>query len=174
MTVQRFSQTIIDRRWLVMLASVAWILLLAYGGKFLSFSADTRVFFSRDNPHLLALESLENIYSKTDYLAFVVAPKDGDVFTRESLTAIEKMTEASWQIPYSSRVSSMTNHQHIEADGDDLLVSSLVEDASSLTDTDIERIRHITLGSPRLIGRLVSGKRCYQLYRYRVSQQTKQ
>ncbi len=139
-----------------MLASVAWILLLAYGGKFLSFSADTRVFFSRDNPHLLALESLENIYSKTDYLAFVVAPKDGDVFTRESLTAIEKMTEASWQIPYSSRVSSMTNHQHIEADGDDLLVSSLVEDASSLTDTDIERIRHITLGSPRLIGRLVS------------------
>ena len=76
------------------------------------------------------------------------------MFTREALAAIEELTEASWQVPYSSRVNSMTNHQHIEAEGDDLLVLPLVENAASLSDADIERVRNIALGSPRLVGPL--------------------
>ena len=156
MTVDRFSELVVARRWLVILAAVVAVLALAYGGRFLSFRADTREFFSQDNPLVVALEAHENTYTKDDHLMFVLAPKDGNVFTREVLAAVEELTEASWQIPYSSRINSLTNFQKIEAEGDDLRVFPLVEDASSLSEGDIERIRQIALASPQLSGRLLS------------------
>ena len=156
MTVDRFSELIVARRRLVILAAVAAVLALAYGGRFLSFHADTREFFSRENPLVLALEVHENTFAKEDHLMFVLAPTDGNVFTRETLAAVEELTEASWQVPHSSRINSLTNFQHIEADGDDLRIFPLVQDASSLSGDDIERIRDIALGSPELSGRLVS------------------
>ena len=157
MTAHRFSEAIVAHRWLVMLATLAWVAAVGYGGRLLSFNADSRVFFSADNPQLVALEAFENTYSREDHLLFVLAPREGDVFTREALAAIEELTEASWQVPYSSRVDSMTNHQHIEAEADDLLVFPLVRNAASLSDADIERVRGIALGSPRLAGRLLNG-----------------
>ena len=156
MTGDRFSELVVARRWLVILAAVVAVLALAYGGRFLSFRADTREFFSQDNPLVVALEAHENTYTKDDHLMFVLAPKDGNVFTREVLAAVEELTEASWQIPYSSRINSLTNFQQIEAEGDDLRVFPLVEDASSLSEGDIERIRQIALASPQLSGRLLS------------------
>ena len=156
MTARSFSQWIVAHRWFVMMATAAWVAVFGYGAQFLSFNADTRVFFSRDNPQLLALEAFENTFSKEDHLLLVLAPEDGDVFTRETLAAIEELTEAAWQTPYSSRVNSVTNHQHIETSGDDLLVSPLVENASSLSDAGIERARSLALGSAQLANRLVS------------------
>jgi predicted RND superfamily exporter protein len=69
-------------------------------------SNDMRVFFSDANPQLQALEALENTYVKNEGAFFIVAPKDGNVFTRETLAAVEELTEAAWQMPYSSRVDT--------------------------------------------------------------------
>ena len=80
--------------------------------RFLTLNPDNRVFFSEDNPQLMALEALENTYTKSNTVLFVLAPKDGDVFTRDTLSAIEELTEASWLMPFSSRVNSITNFQH--------------------------------------------------------------
>ena len=44
----------------------------------LNFSASYRVFFSPDDPQLLALESLENTYSKNDNVIFMIVPDDRD------------------------------------------------------------------------------------------------
>ena len=40
---------------------------------------------------------------------FAVEPKDGKVFTQKTLAIIEEITQASWQMPYSIRVDSITN-----------------------------------------------------------------
>lgn len=156
MTVTSYGYALLRYRWLVLLASVASILVLACGGLFLKYEPDTRIFFSRENPHLLALEALENTYSKRDSILFALAPEDGDVFTRETLSAIAELTEAAWQIPYSRRVDSIANYQHVESVGDHLVGSSLVEDAPSLTGAEIERIRAIALASPTLVGRVIA------------------
>ena len=147
-TIDRYGQMLLRNRWLVILATLISVSFLAYGVRFLTYDSGTRVFFSKDNPQLLALEALENTYSKSDNLIFVIAPEDGNVFTHATLTAIEDLTEAAWQIPYSSRVNSITNYHHVEVDGDDLLVTPLVENAGSLTAADIERIRDTALGYP--------------------------
>jgi predicted RND superfamily exporter protein len=128
----------------------------ASGMRFLTFINDTRIFFSEDNPQLQSLEALENTYNRIDNVVFVIAPKDGNVFTRKTLAVVEKLTADLWELPYSSRVDSISNFQHTRAEEDDLIVEDLVVNSESLSDTEIERIKGIALTEPLLVNRLVS------------------
>ena len=66
------------------------------------------------------------------------------------------MTEAAWRGPSSTRVDSLTNYNHTKSVEDDLKVELLVDDAGSLSDDDLARIKRIALGEPSVAGRLVS------------------
>ena len=103
-----------------------------------------------------AFDALENTFSESNRAVIAIAPGNGSVFTRETLGAIEELTEAAWRVPYSSRVDSLTNYSHSEAFEDDLTVAPLVEDAQSLSDADLARIEAIALNSIETAGRLVS------------------
>lgn len=142
--------------WLVLILTLGWVLLAASGGRFLTFSSDYRVFFSKENPQLQAFEALQNTYTKNDNVLFVITPKDGNVFSRETLAAVEDITKQSWQIPYSIRVDSITNFQHTHAEGDDLVVEDLVKDAHTLSDAEVAHKRDIALHEPLLLNRLIS------------------
>jgi len=151
MFVGNFGNWVVKRRWWNIVATILIVLTAASGLRFLRFNKDLRVFFSKDNPQLQALEALEVTYGRTDNVSFALAPKDGDVFTGETLRAVEELTRDCWQMPYSSRVDSLTNFQHTWAEQDDLIVEDLVPNAGSLTDADIERIRKIALSEPQLV-----------------------
>lgn len=143
-------------RWLnvifvVLLAGVA-----ASGARFLGFSDDYRIFFSEDNPQLMAFERLQNTYTKSDNVLLVLAPADGKVFSRDTLAAVQWLTEQSWQIPYSIRVDSITNFQHTWSEEDDLVVEDLVQNPAELDRAGLERVRDIAVTEPLLVDRLVS------------------
>ena len=147
---------IIKYRWWIIAATIAMVAFTGSGLRFLSFNMDNRIFFSEDNPQLQALEALENTYVKNYNVLFIIEPRGGDVFERQALAVVEELTEASWQMPYSSRVDSITNYQHTRVDEDDLIVESLVENASALSDEALQKIKDIALTSPMLVDRLVS------------------
>ena len=148
---------ILRRPWLVIVLSSLVMLAVGAGAGSMAITSDYRVVFSDDNPEVLAFEALENTYSAPNRALIAVAPRDGSVFTREALSAIEELTEAAWQAPYSSRVDSLTNYSHSEALGeDDLLVRPLVEDAGSLADEELARIKTIALDTTELVGRLLA------------------
>ena len=151
-----FADWVVRRRWWVIVASIAAVLIIGSGVRFLSFSNDTRVFFSADNPQLQALEALESTYLKSEGVMFVIAPRDKQVFTRETLSAIAELTEAAWQIPYSTRVDSITNFQHTHSELDDLTVENLVENTAELSDSELTRIEKIAQSEPLLLNRLIS------------------
>ncbi|MGH8597583.1 MAG: efflux RND transporter permease subunit, partial [Gammaproteobacteria bacterium] len=114
-----------------------------------------RLYFSPDNPQLVAFNALENTFVKNDTVTFVVAPADRRVFTAETLAIVEALTARAWQIPFSNRVDSITNFQHSTATGDDLLVGDLVTDAANMGTAEIENIQSIALGEPLLNNALI-------------------
>ncbi len=150
------AEALVSRRWLWLLAALLLAGLAASGARFLSFSNDYRIFFSKENPQLLAFEELQNTYTKSDNVLFVLAPADGKVFTPETLAAVEWLTEQAWQIPYSIRVDSVSNFQHTYAEGDDLIVEDLVMDATGYQPADLQRVQQVALHEPMLLNRLVS------------------
>ena len=154
--LERYTTFILRYRWLVLALTVAVMLVLAAGLQFITVSNDWRDNFDKNNPHRVAFEALEDTYTATNVALIAVAPKGGEVFTREVLSAVEELTEAAWRVPWSTRVDSLVNYNHTEAVGDDLKVERLVEDAGSLNDNDLARIKGIALGEISVAGRLVS------------------
>ncbi len=153
----KYGEWVVARRWWIVAATLLAAVAAAGGIPLLTFNNDTRAFFSEENPQLIALEALEDTYTEDNDVLFVLAPREGgDVFTRETLAAIEQLTRASWQLPYSSRVDSLTNFQHTWAEQDELIVEDLVRDAGSLSDAELARIRRIALAEPLLVDRLIS------------------
>ncbi len=153
---QVIARWLTDWRHVLAAASLLLIAVLAYGGKFLHFQSDYRIFFRDDDPYLLAHEQQQAEYTKSDSLLFILAPADGEVFTREMLAAVEFLTAESWRMPLAIRVDSITNFQHTRASGDDLAVSDLVRDARSLSDAQLAERRRIALSEPLLVNSLIS------------------
>ena len=154
--IESYTRWIIRWRYLVVLVTIVLTLAAASGGRFLGFSNDYRMFFGDENPQLLAFEKMQATFNKNDNVLFVVTPKSGKVFTRDTLAVIKDLTEEAWQTPYSTRVDSITNHQHTTAEDDDLIVDDLVVDPDSLSDSDILKIQSIAINEPMLVHRLIS------------------
>ena len=147
---------VMKHRLLSLVLSILVVLAAASGAKNLVFTNDYRVFFSGDDPHLLAFEAMQDTYAKNDNVLVALAPADGVVFKPSTLAAIADITERAWQTPYSVRVDSLSNYQHTEAEGDDLLVGDLYEDAQSLDEAQLARIKKIVLNEPLLVHRLIA------------------
>jgi len=127
------------------------VALLALGLKNLSISNDFRVYLSEDNPQLIAFESFENNYVKSDSATFVVTAKQGDIFTKEGLTLIQELTERSWLVEYAYRVSSLTNYQYTKSNKDEITTNYFVEDLSKINERSLRKIRDIALSEKRLV-----------------------
>ncbi|HCE2130479.1 MMPL family transporter [Vibrio parahaemolyticus] len=143
---------------LVLLATIFLIIVATIGGKNLYFRGDYDIFFDGTNKQLLAFDEIQTTFAKTDNLAIVIAPEDGDIFTPQTLSLIQKITVDAWQVPYSSRVDSIANYQHTEASDDDLLVEDLLYSEYELTPERISKVKSIALSEPVLKSALVSEK----------------
>lgn len=146
----------LNRPWITLLISILLVLSAAFGAQNLVFKGDYKVFFSDENPQLNAFESIQDIYAKSDNVAFILAPKNGDIFTTKNLAAVYWLTTESWQVPYSTRVDSISNFQHTIAEEDDLIVEDLVLDPDTLTASDMARLKKIATSDPLLLNKIVS------------------
>ncbi len=140
----------------VVLVCIVLTMLAGLGAQKLVFKNDYRVFFSEENPQLTAFEAMQNTYAKSDNVSFVVVPKDGNVFTAKHLAAIKTLTKASWQVPYSTRVDSVTNFQYSYAEEDDMIVEDLVMSTANLSNDKLAKIKNIALNEPLLVNKIIS------------------
>ncbi|NVJ50371.1 MAG: MMPL family transporter [Gammaproteobacteria bacterium] len=152
----RYAEWVIRARWWILLFSVLGLVAMMAGFRNFDFKSDYRIFFSEDNPELIAFNNMQDTYSKADNVMFVIQPKDGSVFTKSTLESIVWLTEQAWQTPLSTRVDSITNFQYTYAEEDFLTVENLVVDGQSLTEQDLQRVREVALNEPLLAGRLIA------------------
>jgi predicted RND superfamily exporter protein/outer membrane lipoprotein-sorting protein len=158
--VDRFAsglaRAVIRWRWGVILAAVASAVIIGTGASRLEFANNYRVFFSDENPELVAFEDLQATYTKNDNFLFVLEPADGDAFSADVIAAVEELTEAAWQIPYAIRVDSISNFQHSYGVEDDLVVEDLYRNGGDMSDTERERRGEIALSEPLLRNQLIT------------------
>jgi len=152
----KFGEAVVRWRWLVLIATLLAAIGVASGARNLTFTSDYRVFFGADNPQLTAYEELQNVYTKTDNILFVLKARDGKIVTSIWMGVVKELTEASWKIPYSIRVDSLTNFQHTEAVEDDLTVTDLVENPAMLDKAAETKVERIAQSEPALAKRLIS------------------
>ena len=151
-----YARAVLRHRRAVIALALVVVAVCALGALQLKLTNSYRVFFSPDNPELLAFDAAQKMFSRHDNVMFVVAPSDGNIFTRQHLSAIASLTERAWQLPFASRVDSLTNFQHTEANGDELTVRDLVTAPADLSSAALQKIRTTALSEPALAGNLVA------------------
>lgn len=152
----QFGHAVVAARWWVVAATLVLVFAAASGLLHLKSSTDYRTFFNEDNPELLALESLESTYEKSDNALFVIAPDGGDATSEQALAAALWLVKQAWKTPYTSRVDSITNFPHMAAHGDDLYVRDLVDPEKISDPQERAWIRKSALADPRLAGNLIA------------------
>lgn len=144
--------------WWVLLMTTLMVIAATIGGKNLYFRGDYNIFFDGQNAQLRAYDEIQTTFAKSDNLSIVIAPKSGNVFEQQTLTLVQQLTKDAWQIPYSSRVDSLANYQHTEAEEDDLIVEDLLLEEYPLTEQRIAKIKQIALSEPVVKHSLISEK----------------
>jgi len=155
-TESRLGSWAVARRWPIIVAAIVLTGIAASGTLSLEFSTDHRVYFSKNNPQLLAYQEMEDMYGKSDNVFFAIVPEDRDATSAPALEAAEWLTERAWQTPFASRVDSIANFQHATAAGDEILVRELVDESAFSDAEERSRIREIALAEPALAGRLLA------------------
>ncbi|WP_334029903.1 efflux RND transporter permease subunit [Alteromonas sp. P256] len=125
------------------------------GAQNLYFRGDYKVFFEESDPQRMAFEEMQNVFNKTENVAFMIVPKSNDVFNQDTLNLAYDITEAAWQLPLSTRVESITNYQHTyDLDGD-LIVEDLLFEKLQNSE-EVAQIEKVVDSTPEILGRLVS------------------
>ena len=122
----------------------------------LRLDTDGRVFMANDNPDKILLDKFEQEFAKDDNLAIVIVPKNGDVFTPQTLSAIGELTEDLWNLPYVRLVNSITSFQNTYADGDMMVVEDLVPDPSIVTEREASAAKEVALNRIEISNSLIN------------------
>ncbi|MDF3075236.1 MAG: transporter [Alphaproteobacteria bacterium] len=154
----RYGRFVLRWRWPIIIATLLVVAIASIGIFRLTFNPDTRSFFGPENPERILLDRMEAKYAKLTNVIFVLAPRNGDVFTLPSLRAIDELTQAGWQTPYVIRVESLTNYQELTAEGDDLQVAPVYNAKIQQTAETAAEVKRRVMRDRELVDRIVSSK----------------
>jgi len=145
----------IKYRWVTLFLTLLFTFGISSGAQNLYFDSSYKTFFEQDNPQRVEFESIQSTFTKSDNVIFVLSAPNNNVYDPAFLKVISSLTEKAWHLPYATRVDSITNFQHVSAEGDDLLVEDLVNSEQALSQQQLANIREIALSEPLLKNRLV-------------------
>ena len=154
----KYRRLVTEKPFMMFFLGLVLTIIFGIGLKGLSQNPDNRIFFSDDDPNLVALETLENTYTKNDNLFIVMAPKNENVFNPDNLYILRELTKRLWQTPSSSRVDSITNFQWTRAEGDDIIISDLVPEGEITNEIAINA-QGVAFDEPLILNQLVSSDR---------------
>lgn len=154
----RYGWFVLRWRWPIIVLTLLLVAVASLGIMRLTFNPDTRSFFGPENPERILLDRMQEKYAKLTNVIFVLAPRNGDVFTAANLRAIDELTQKGWQTPYVIRVESLTSYQELTAEGDDLRVAPVYDPKTALTPERVADIRQRVMRDLELVDRVVAGK----------------
>ncbi|PSW63258.1 RND transporter [Photobacterium kishitanii] len=142
-------------KWTTLILTILFAFGVGIGGQYVYFDSSYKTFFSKDNVQRVEFEHIQNEYTKSDNVLIVLTAPDGNIYNQTFLDAVSQLTKKAWELPYATRVDSLSNFQHIKAEGDDLIVTDLVGNNRVLNDADLNEIKSVSLSDPLLVNRLV-------------------
>mgnify|MGYP000679577640 CR=1 FL=1 len=156
------------RRWFSFLSLIVCFGLLL-GLPKLGFDSSYRVFFSPDNPQLLAYDKLNSEYASTDNITFIVTSRTENIYTQDNIQTLITLTDKSWALPFSQRTQSLINYPYTEVKNidktDEFIVYDLVDkelwetkngSISLVPPSYLHKLQQKALAEDLLVNRLIS------------------
>lgn len=156
LAMEKISYWSIARPGLTTLVIAVLIGVALIGSSYIKYEQEVRAIFSDDDPQRVALESLEAEFGRAQGAIIAIEQTDGSLFSPQGFQLLEELTHTAWTLPYTTRVESLANFQHSWSENDELMVRSIIENATEMSMADIEWAREISLNEPAIRDRLIS------------------
>ena len=117
--------------------AIALLLFCAFDLSQAILKADYELFFNGENKRLKVHRTIENLYGRQDSIRILIALPEKEAFDPIVLNHVQQLTELAWKIPYSNRVSSLSNYPYVKLDELDNIVEDLF--SSDLESAEIQR-----------------------------------
>ncbi len=140
---------------LTLAVSLAVVALCCVGLQSFVLNNDYEAFFDENDARMTAYEEVQREYSTDDTVFFVVTAEGGEIFDNDVLAAVAHLSDKAWELPYATRVDSLTTFLHAWSEGDDLLVAPLIETPGAMTAAELARAKAIAENEPMLRNRLL-------------------
>ena len=154
--ITNYVDWVVKRKWIVLFISIVLLVSAGAGLQNIGFKNNYRLFFSDENPQLIALDNINSEFNESRNVYIAVEDADGNIFTESNLLAIKELETLAWLTPHSTRVDAISNYQHPYANGDELIIESLIPESLELDSQEIARIKDIALNEKNIRGRLIS------------------
>ena len=146
----------IQRPYLIIIICLFFCIVAGSGAQHLQFSNSYRLFFSDENPELNQYDNFLDTYNKSDLALIVLHNPKGHIIDKEYVSTIEWLTNESWQLPFITRVDSISNFQYSYSVDDDLMVEDLLFNANQASNQHLYERTNIALAEPVLSGNIIS------------------
>ncbi|MDF1761894.1 MAG: MMPL family transporter [Oleibacter sp.] len=155
---QTLARLLVRHHRLLAFISILLTLLAISGVMRMEFIADFSTLHGENSSEQADIDAVSAKYTSADSVYIILQPNADTIFSPHWLQLVEDVTEKAWTLPYVSRVDSLTNHQRIQVNGDDFIVTDLVTDASTLSPAQIDDIKNYALSQPDLLNRFISAQ----------------
>ncbi len=146
----------IQRPYLIIIICLFFCIVAGSGAQHLQFSNSYRLFFSDENPELHQYDNFLDTYNKSDLALIVLHNPKGHIIDKKYASTIEWLTNESWQLPFITRVDSISNFQYSYSVDDDLMVEDLLFNANQASNQHLYERTNIALAEPVLSGNIIS------------------
>lgn len=154
-TLPVWMQWCMEKPKTVLLLFILACIITGTGAGKLYFRSDYKVFFEDNDPQKLAYEEMQNVFSKSENVTFLILPKNENVYQSDTFELIHGLTEDAWQIPLSIRVESLSNYPYTYADEEGMVVTDLIDEGQT-DDAHIQWVKKSVASLENVQGRLVS------------------
>ena len=136
------------------------------------FDMSTDSFLEEENPAQIALDEFRRQFGGDDSVFIIYSPQDGDVFSRQSLAAVQQLTDnlVNWEdldrneypeipleeLSHIRRIQSLANVKVQESIGDTLRSDRLIPKKLPTSETELQKIKVKALSQQDYVGAFYS------------------
>lgn len=129
-------------------------MVIAGGASRLALDNHYSIFFDDNNSDLVAHQWISDQFTRDDNILVVVTPRQGTVFTEETLLAIRDFSSHAWTFPHIERVDSIANFQSVDSDDKGIVIAPMLDESTATVDA--EQLQRRILREPELLNQLIS------------------
>ena len=153
--VGRIANLVAEKPKRVLLAGILLFLALAPGVGRVYQNIKYYIWFQPGDERIELLDEFEQTFGN-DLASVVIVHSPSGIFDKESAELLIELTDKMWKVAETVRVESLSNFSWVHAEGDELVVESLIPDDRELTPELLAERKKAALSHEQLPGFLVS------------------
>ena len=159
--MERISRYIVDHPWLFIGINTVITVVFVVFAMGLVIDDDLTNYLPDNDPVVTAFRDIDKLFEGNS--VGIVMVETEDIFTNDALQHIDKLTDQFSKVEGVNSVLSLTNVMDMQADGDAMLVESLISETLTYTESELIELKEYVMQKDMYAGNLVSEDGRYAL-----------